>query len=59
MDGTVEHPNVKVTLASRISPADCARLNLGYHDPARINIAGWQNREEEDILYVPRTGEIL
>ena len=59
MEGAIELPNVKVTLASRISPADCARLNLGYLDPAGIDIAEWQNREEEGILYVPRAGEIL
>ena len=59
MEGTIEHPNVKVTLASRISRDDCARLNLGYLDPACINISEWQDREEEGILYVPRAGEIL
>jgi lactate racemase len=55
----VEQPNVKVTLASRISAADCARLNLGYLDPASINPDDWQNREAEGILYVPKAGEIL
>jgi lactate racemase len=59
MEGNIERPNVKVTLASKISPADCVRLNLGYLDPASINIGDWQNREKEGILYVPRAGEIL
>jgi nickel-dependent lactate racemase len=59
MDGSVECPNVKVTLASKIPLEDCARLNLGYLDPTRINIADWQNREDEGILFVPRAGEIL
>jgi hypothetical protein len=59
MEGSIECPNVKVTLASKIPPEDCARLNLGYLDPAHINIAEWQNREEQGILYVPRAGEIL
>jgi nickel-dependent lactate racemase len=59
MEGSIECPNVKVTLASKIPPEDCARLNLGYLDPARINIADWQNRAEQGILYVPRAGEIL
>jgi lactate racemase len=59
MDGGIEHPNIKVTLASKISPEDCARLNLGYLDPTHINLTEWQNREEEGILYVPRAGEIL
>lgn len=55
----LEQPNVKVTLASQISPEDCARLNLGYLDPAHLNTADWQNREAEGILYVPKAGEIL
>jgi nickel-dependent lactate racemase len=59
MEGNIEHPNVKVTLASKIPPEDCARLNLGYLDPARINISEWQAREEEGTLYVPRAGETL
>jgi nickel-dependent lactate racemase len=59
MDGTVEVPNVKVTLSSKIPPEDCARLNLNYLDPARINIAEWQHREDEGTLFVPRAGEIL
>ncbi len=59
MENGVEKPNVRVTLASRISQADCARLNLGYLDPASINVSDWMNREAEGILYVPRAGEIL
>ncbi|MCX7609713.1 MAG: lactate racemase domain-containing protein [Anaerolineales bacterium] len=55
----IEKPNVRVTLASQISPEDCARLNLGYLDPASINPAEWQGREDEGILYVPKAGEIL
>ena len=48
-----------VALASKISAEDCARLNLGYLDPATINLADWQNREDEGILYVPKAGEKL
>jgi nickel-dependent lactate racemase len=59
MEGSIERPNVKVTLASKIPPEDCARLNLGYLDPASVNIAEWESREGEGILYVPRAGEIL
>jgi hypothetical protein len=58
VDG-VEKANVKVTLASKISAEDCARLNLGYMDPATINPASWQNREDEGILYVAKAGEKL
>lgn len=59
IENGVEKPNVRVTLASKVSAEDCARLNLGYLDPARIDPRDWQNREEEGILYVPRAGEIL
>lgn len=67
MENGIEKPNVKVTLASKIPAEDCALLNLGYLDPATINIAEWQhrpddltgNREDEGILYVPKAGEIL
>ncbi len=59
MDNGVEKPNVHVTLASKISAENCARLNLGYLDPAKINIAEWQNREDEGILYIRKAGEIL
>ncbi len=57
--GGIERPNVTVTLASKISPEDCAKLNLGYLDPAKISPAEWQNREDEGILYVPKAGEVL
>jgi len=59
MEGGVERPNVRVTLASKISPDDCARLNLGYLDPASIRPDEWQGREQEGILFVPKAGEIL
>lgn len=55
----IEKPNVRVTLASKISAEDCARLNLGYLDPAKINVDEWKDREDEGILYVPKAGEIL
>jgi nickel-dependent lactate racemase len=59
MQNGVEMPNVRVTLASKIPAEACAKLNLGYLDPARVNAAEWQNRESEGILYVPKAGEIL
>jgi nickel-dependent lactate racemase len=59
MEKGVEKANVKVMLASKIPPEDCARLNLGYLDPATINPADWQNREGEGILYVAEAGEML
>ena len=59
MDNGIEKPNVNVTLASKISAEECARLNLGYRDPATIDIEQWKGKEEEEILYVPKAGEIL
>ena len=59
MEGGEEHPNVTVKLASQISPKDCDHLNLGYLNPANINMAEWQNHEAEDVMFVPKAGEIL
>ena len=59
IENGVEKPNVRVTLASKISAEDCARLNLGYLDPATIQFDEWKEREEEGILYVPKAGEML
>ena len=55
----MEKPNVHVTLSSKIPAEDCAQLNLGYLDPAKVNVDEWKDRENEGILYVPRAGEIL
>lgn len=35
------------------------RINLGYRDPASIDVAAWTGREREGILVVPRAGEML
>jgi lactate racemase len=59
MKNGVEKPNVRVTLASQISPEDCQRLNLGYCDPASIRSDDWVERQDEGVLYVPKAGEIL
>jgi len=59
MKDGVEKPNVHVTLASKISAEDCARLNLGYIDPLKVNVDEWKDRENEGVLYVPKAGEIL
>lgn len=59
MEGEVEKPNVNVVLASKISKEDCARLNLGYRDPAEIHLEEWRNKEDQGILFVPRAGETL
>lgn len=53
----VEEPRIKVTLSSRIPREDCETLNLGYRDPATLDLQAW--REREDALFVPKAGEIL
>jgi nickel-dependent lactate racemase len=59
MENEIEKPNVNVILASKISAEDCARLNLGYLDPSKINLDEWKDKEAEGVLYVPKAGEIL
>jgi nickel-dependent lactate racemase len=59
MENGMEKPNVNVTLASKISQQDCERLNLGYLDPAKIDVDEWKGKAEQGILYVPKAGEIL
>ncbi len=55
----IETPRVTVTLATGIAEATCRKINLGYRDPASIDLAAWQGREAEGILVVPRAGEML
>ena len=55
----IESPRIKVTLATRIPEERCRRVNLGYMDPARVNIDEWRDREDEGILVVPKAGEML
>ncbi len=54
-----ERPRIQVTLATGISAERCAAHNLGYLDPATVDIAAWANREDEGVLLVPKAGEIL
>jgi len=55
----VERPRIRVTLATGIPQERCRRINLGYLDPATINIAEWEGREDEGILLVSKAGEML
>lgn len=54
-----EQPRIRVTLATGISPERCYAHNLGYLDPATINLQDWQNHEAENWLVVPKAGETL
>ncbi|MBK9054855.1 MAG: DUF2088 domain-containing protein [Chloroflexi bacterium] len=55
----IEYPRASVTLATRLSRADCDQLALGYLNPDEVDAAAWQNREDEGVLYVPKAGEML
>lgn len=53
----VERPHHEVVLASQISEAECRAINLGWMDPAAVDPAAFQGRD--DTLYVPHAGERL
>jgi nickel-dependent lactate racemase len=55
----IEHCRIKVTLATGIPKEICAEINLGYRDPATIDLKQFANREEEGVLLVPKAGEML
>ncbi|MBN1138495.1 MAG: DUF2088 domain-containing protein [Anaerolineae bacterium] len=55
----VERPRIQVTLATGIPRERCERVNLGYLDPAAVDVRDWQGREEEGVLVVPKAGEML
>ena len=54
-----EKCRIQVTLATGIPRERCERLNLGYLDPATIDLDEWKGREAEGILLVPKAGEML
>ncbi len=54
-----EHPRIRVTLATGISPERCVAHQVGYCDLATINPAEWAGREAEGLLLVPKAGELL
>ena len=54
-----ETPRIQVTLATGIPKELCERINLGYLDPASVNLEEWKDREDEGLLLVPRAGEML
>ncbi len=58
-DTGIESPRIAVTLATRIPEERCRQVNLGYLDPASLNLEEWQGREEEGILFIPKAGEML
>lgn len=55
----VEEPRVNVVLATGVPKERCERINLGYMDPAAIDLEEWMRRTDEGVLVVPRSGELL
>ncbi|MCP4378854.1 MAG: DUF2088 domain-containing protein [bacterium] len=55
----VEKPRIRVTLATGIPEDVCREINLGYCDPASIDVEHWSGAESEGRLYVPKAGEML
>ena len=58
-DDGVEKPRIRVTLATGIPQEVCERINLGYRDPATIDVESFADREDEGILLVRKAGEML
>jgi nickel-dependent lactate racemase len=54
-----ETPRIDVVLATGIPPQTCRRINLGYRDPASIDLADFRHKEDQGILLVPHAGEML
>jgi len=52
-----ETPRIRVTLATGIPRERCERIDLGYLDPASVDVEAW--RKDKDTLVVPRAGEML
>jgi nickel-dependent lactate racemase len=55
----VEQCRIKLTIASQIPEKTCHQINLGYRDPATINVEDFANREDEGVLLVRKAGEML
>jgi nickel-dependent lactate racemase len=55
----IETPRITVSLATGIPKTRCDLINLGYHDPALIDIENYRDRESEGVLLVPHAGEML
>ena len=58
IDG-VEHPRIRVRLATGIDPERCRRIGLEYVDPATIDPRAYADREASGVLLAPNAGETL
>lgn len=53
----IEQNRIQVTLATGIPAEVCAQVNLGYRDPASIDVAAWQ--ADPQTMVVENAGEVL
>lgn len=54
-----ERGRVQVTLATGLPESECRRINLGYRDPASIDVESFADREADGVLLVRKAGEML
>ena len=59
MEDGIEKPRIQVTLATQIPREMCEKINMGWRDPASIDVESFANREDEGILLVRKAGEML
>ena len=55
----IERCRIRVTLATGIPEEICREINLGYRDPATIDVESYADREDEGVLLVRKAGEML
>jgi hypothetical protein len=55
----VEKPRINVVLATGISEQRCRQVNLGYMNPREVDVAAYEDREEQGVLVVHHAGELL
>ena len=58
-EGGIERPRISVTLATGIPEAVCRSVNLGYADPASINLEAWRRHPGSGHLLVENAGQDL
>ena len=55
----IETPRIHVTLATGIPEDLCRGINLGYLNPASVDMAEWRDHGSDGWLVISRAGEML
>jgi nickel-dependent lactate racemase len=50
MENGTEKPRIRVTLATGIPEQDCLNVNLGYRNPADIDLEEWKNQPDRMLV---------